>query len=149
MNISLSETVIPQDGAAKEIAEDYGTFCRPWLIQLLTAIGLDVVYERAEGNYLWHSRDGESQKILDFAGGFGSTLFGHNHPELIKQAQALLKDQVPVMVQGSCRGNAARLAKKLCERVGDDYVTIFTNSGAETIEAAMKHARLETGRSMF
>jgi len=149
MNISLSEAVVPQDGAEIALAEDYGNFCRPRLIQLLSAIGLDVVYERAEGNYLWHNRDGQTHKVLDFAGGFGSTLFGHNHPALIAEAQALLKQQVPIMVQGSCRANAARLASKLCERVGDDYVTIFTNSGAETIEAAMKHARMETGRSMF
>jgi acetylornithine/succinyldiaminopimelate/putrescine aminotransferase/predicted amino acid dehydrogenase len=149
MNIQLSELAIPEDTAAKALAEEYGIFCRPWLIRLLAAIGLDVVYERAEQNYLWHSRDGQPQKILDFAGGFGSTLFGHNHPVLINEAQKLLKNQVPVMVQGSCRGNAARLAKKLCQKVGGDYVTIFTNSGAETVEAAMKHARLETGRTMF
>jgi len=149
MSISLSEAVIPQDEAAKAIAEDYGNFCRPWLKQLLSAIGLDAVYEQAEGNYLWHHRDGELHKVLDFAGGFGSTLFGHNHPALIAEAQTLLKRQVPIMVQGSCRANAARLANKLCECVGDDFVTILTNSGAETVEAAMKHARMETGRSMF
>ena len=148
MSIS-SELALHLVNFDKTATEEYGEYCRPWLVQLLQAIGLDVAYERAEGNYLWHSRDGQPTKILDIAGGFGSTLFGHNHPALISEAQSLLKSHVPIMAQGSCRKNAARLAARLCDCVEGDYLTIFTNSGAETIEAAMKHARLETGRSMF
>lgn len=145
----LSEAAISQLGLDKTIIEEYGMFCRPRLAQLLTAIGLDVTYECSEGNYLWHNRNGQPEKILDFAGGFGSVLFGHNHPILINEACSILKQHLPIMAQGSCRKNAARLASKLCEWVDGDYITIFTNSGAETVEAAMKHARLETGRSVF
>lgn len=148
MNIS-NEIAFPQIDLDKTTADEYGEYCRPGLVKLLTAISLDVAYERSEGNYIWHRRDGQSTKILDFAGGFGSGLFGHNHPALINEAQYLLKSQVPIMAQGSCRRNAAKLAAKLCEWVGGDYITIFTNSGAETVEAAMKHARMETGGSMF
>lgn len=148
MNIS-SEAATSWVGLDKAIVEEYGMLCRPGLVQLLTAIGLDVTYERSEGNYLWHTRDGQPEKILDFAGGFGSGLFGHNHPALLNEAQSFLKHHLPIMAQGSCRTNAARLAARLCEWVDGDYITIFTNSGAETVEAAMKHARLETGCSMF
>src|SRR5260370_8455836 len=35
----------------------YQHFCRPGLVPLLQSIGLDAIYERAEGDYLWHRRD--------------------------------------------------------------------------------------------
>jgi len=31
---------------------DYGRFCRPNLVQLLAAMGVDAPYERAEGDFL-------------------------------------------------------------------------------------------------
>lgn len=147
MNI-MTDAFVKED-AALNVVNEYGQYCRPQLVQLLTAIGLDVAYEKALGNNLWYRKDNKLIKVLDFAGGFGSTLFGHNHTVLVKELQKLLKNQVPVMAQGSCRINAAKLAHKLTEMVDGDYVTIFTNSGTEVVEAALKHAHLETGNSII
>lgn len=126
----------------------YGYFCRPGLIRLLEAVGLDAVYERAEGDYLWQRKGDELVGVLDLVGGFGANLFGHYHPDLTSEMQRLIQARVPVMAQGSCRTGASRLAEALCKRLGD-YVVIFTNSGAETIEAAIKHAFRERGRPRF
>src|SRR6266404_1624707 len=126
----------------------YGRFCRPALVELLEAVKLDIPYERAQGDTLWYRRDQELVDVVDFVGGYGSTLLGHNHPALVEEARRILASEMPIMVQGSCRMGAAELAQALCERLGD-YVVTLTNSGAETIEAALKHARLETGRATY
>ena len=127
---------------------EYGYYCRPELVRLLEAIGLDAEYARAEGDYLWRNTETSNGKILDLAGGFGANLFGHYHPELVEEAHRLLHEQVPIMAQGSCRTRATTLAKTLSGKVGD-YVVIFTNSGTETVEAAMKHAYLERQQPVF
>ena len=114
----------------------------------MRGIGLDAVYERAQGDRLWRRRNGELIEVLDLVGGFGANLFGHHHPVLVAELQRLLADRVPVLAQGSVRTAAARLAQALRDRLGD-YIVIFTNSGAETVEAAIKHATLELGRPLF
>ena len=129
-------------------APDYETYCRPGLAPLLRAVGLDVSYAAAEGDRLWIEREGNRVEVLDFVGGYGSTLFGHNHPEIVEEARRLLGQRLPIMAQGSLREGAARLAQALCERLGD-FVVTFTNSGTEAVEAALKHARLQTGRAEF
>ncbi|MDB5339989.1 MAG: aminotransferase class-III [Planctomycetaceae bacterium] len=121
---------------------EYGQYCRPRLVELLQAFSLDVAYERAEGDWLWFRQDGELVKVLDFVGGFGANLLGHYHPDLIAEERRLLDERVPIFAQGSCRAGAGRVARALCERIGD-YVVILTNTGAETVEAAIKHAYLE------
>jgi acetylornithine/succinyldiaminopimelate/putrescine aminotransferase len=126
----------------------YGRFCRPAMVPLLEALGLDATYVMAEGDYLYYRRDGELVRVLDMLGGYGANLFGHHHPQLVAEARRLLDARVPIHAQASCRGGAARLAEELCRRLGD-YVVTFTNSGAETIEAAIKHVHLERGRRVF
>jgi acetylornithine/succinyldiaminopimelate/putrescine aminotransferase len=115
---------------------------------LLQSIGLDAIYERAEGDYLWQRRDERLVPVLDLVGGYGANLFGHHHPELVAVAHRHFEEKRPFHAQAACRPGAARLAESLCRRLGD-YVVTFTNSGAETIEAALKHALLERPRPMF
>ena len=126
----------------------YGHFCRPAMVPLLEALGLDATYVMAEGDYLYYRRNGRMVKVLDMLGGYGANLFGHHHPALVAEARRLLDARVPINAQASCRGGAARLAEALCRRVGD-YVVTFTNSGTETIEAAIKHVHLERQRPVF
>jgi acetylornithine/succinyldiaminopimelate/putrescine aminotransferase/predicted amino acid dehydrogenase len=126
----------------------YGHFCRPAMVPLLEALGLDVTYLMAEGDYLYYRRGTTLVRVLDMLGGYGANLFGHHHPELVAEARRLLDARVPINAQASCRGGAARLAEQLCQRLGD-YVVTFTNSGTETVEAAIKHVHLERGRPLL
>jgi acetylornithine/succinyldiaminopimelate/putrescine aminotransferase/predicted amino acid dehydrogenase len=126
----------------------YGRGCRPALVRLLSAIGLDVVYERGHGDTLWLRRDGRLVPILDLVGGYGANLFGHHHPDLVAVARRCFDEQVPFQAQASVRPGAGRLAEALRRRLGD-YVVVLTNSGTETVEAALKHAILERRRSTF
>ncbi len=129
-------------GTNPDVVAAYAHHCRPELASMLQALSLDAVYERAEGDYLWQRRGDKLVKVLDLVGGFGTNLFGHYHPELVAEERRLTEERVPLLAQGSCRPGAARLAKELCDRAGD-YVVIFTNSGTETVEAAIKHVTLE------
>ncbi|MFD0395971.1 aminotransferase class III-fold pyridoxal phosphate-dependent enzyme [Streptomyces nogalater] len=125
----------------------------PHLAEVLTTVSLDVEYVRAAGNHLFRLDDnGREVPVLDFVGGFGSVLLGHNDPEIVTYARKLLDNQLPIHAQFSRASHANRLAAALNEILqrehGDDerYFAIFANSGAEAIEAAIKHAEL--GRTL-
>ena len=126
----------------------YARFARPELAAALEAVRLDKHYVRAEGDVMtYRDLDGETVEVLDMLGGYGSTLLGHNHPELVALAQDLLSSNVPFHAQASTRASAGELAWALSERArattGRDYVVTFASTGAEAIEAAVKHAELE------
>jgi len=109
---------------------------------------MDIVFHRAEGDYIYYyGKDGREIAVLDLVGGFGASLFGHNHPELLGIAQRTLADHLPFNAQASVRGRAGRLAEALSERVGRftgrQYVTTLASTGTEAVEAAIKHAELE------
>jgi acetylornithine/succinyldiaminopimelate/putrescine aminotransferase/predicted amino acid dehydrogenase len=123
---------------------------KPRLSQLLHFLRLDVSYERGQGDHLYYRNDaGGEVEVLDLVGGYGSLLLGHAHPVLVAEAQRLLLSGRPAHAQGSRRDYAARLAGELSRRAQGDYCVVFGNSGAEAVEAAMKHAILETGSRTF
>ncbi|MFE8963747.1 aspartate aminotransferase family protein [Streptomyces iakyrus] len=131
--------------AERELAE-------PYLRQVLDTAGLAVEYVRAEGNTLYvRDDDGTEFPVADFAGGYGSVLLGHHHPEITAYARQLLAEHTPIHAQFSRHPYANRLAGELnriiARELGEDepYYAIFGNSGAEAVEAAVKHAELDRG----
>jgi acetylornithine/succinyldiaminopimelate/putrescine aminotransferase/predicted amino acid dehydrogenase len=123
---------------------------KPRLNSLLRTLGLDVTFERGEGNALFYRDEhGQEIEVLDLVGGYGSLFLGHAHPALVREAQRLLSSGRPLHAQGSRREYSERLACALSERVGGDYCAVFANSGAEAVEAAIKHAIHETGSRTF
>ncbi len=131
-------------------AETEAGHFKPRLQQLLHTLRLDVSYERGAGDHLYY-RDhaGREIEVLDLVGGYGSLLLGHSHPALVSEAQRLLSSGRPIHSQGSRRDSATQLARELSHRAHGDYCVVFGNSGAEAVEAAMKHAMLETGSRTF
>ncbi|MGP4052831.1 aspartate aminotransferase family protein [Streptomyces sp. 2A115] len=131
------------ESAVAELAE-------PYLRGLLSSAGLDVEYVRAEGNTLYRrGEDGRETPVLDYASGYGSLIFGHNHPEIVARAGELLAGRTPVHAQFSSHPYANRLAAELNRIIhrelgtGEPYYATFANSGAEAVEAAVKHAELD------
>ncbi|MGP3925152.1 aspartate aminotransferase family protein [Streptomyces sp. 8N616] len=125
----------------------------PHLLEWLASVGLDVEYVRAEGNTLYALDENRREvPVVDFAGGYGSLIFGHNNPEIVAYAQKLLDSQVPVHAQFSRHpyaNDVARALNVIIQRelgTGESYAAVFANSGAEAVEAALKHAELD--RSM-
>ena len=133
-----------------ETGTDHPCHLKPRLLELLGTLRMDVSYHRAAGNHL-HYRDARGREIavLDMLGGYGSLLLGHAHPHLVAEAARLLASGTPQHAQISRRDSALRLARELSQRAGGDFCVVFGNSGAEAVEAAMKHAMLETGGRTF
>ncbi|MEJ2857694.1 MULTISPECIES: aspartate aminotransferase family protein [unclassified Saccharothrix] len=122
----------------------------PTMLGWLTAYGLDAEYVRSSGNTLFAKQsDGSERPVLDFAGGYGSVLLGHNHPELVALARELFAQGTPIHAQFSRHPYANDLANRLNTilhrefGVSEPYYAVFANSGAEAIEAAVKHAELD------
>ncbi|UCD23061.1 MAG: aminotransferase class III-fold pyridoxal phosphate-dependent enzyme [Gemmatimonadota bacterium] len=133
----------------------YATYCRPKLSDLLESLGLDVVYSRAQGAYLYmDGDDGNEVAVLDLVGGFGAGLLGHNNRELKELLKTRLDANVPFLAQSSQRHEAGVLAEKINSALParQKYLCHLTNSGAEAVEAAVKHAykvRFDSLRRLF
>lgn len=96
----------------------------------------DIVLESGEGVYLL---DDKGKKYLDFSSGIGVCALGYNHAEF----NTKIKAQVDKLLHTSnlyYNENIAQAAKHLAKVSGLERV-FFTNSGAESIEGAMKVAR--------
>ncbi|NNM31550.1 MAG: aspartate aminotransferase family protein [Gemmatimonadetes bacterium] len=103
--------------------------------------GLTLV--RGEGATVW---DAEGRSYLDCVGGHGALALGHRHPGLL--AALRTQSELLWMTPGSF-GNPARsaLADALHQVLPPSLnKTFLSNSGAESVEAAIKFARLHTGR---
>ena len=92
----------------------YKNYLKPELAKLLEMTGLDKEYYRAQGDYLFYKDSaGNDVKVIDFIGGYGASLFGHNNSELSRLAVSQLNNCLPFNAQASIRSNSARLGEKL------------------------------------
>ncbi len=119
---------------------------RSKLKEKLQALGLDVRYTKGQGDILYQQTEAGEVKILDLVGGYGANFLGHSHGRISAVATYFLKSQRPIFTQGSIGSAAEGLNQKLQELFGR-YRVILTNTGAETVETAVKHAILENGKS--
>src|SRR5580658_6491608 len=114
------------------------------LARVLKTIGFDRFYVRGEGSYLF---DAEGDRYLDFLSGFGVYALGRSHPGLKAALHQALDLDLPNMVQMDCALLPGLLAEQLVARAHDGISRVFfCNSGAESIEAAIKFARQATQR---
>jgi acetylornithine/succinyldiaminopimelate/putrescine aminotransferase/predicted amino acid dehydrogenase len=123
---------------------------KPGLKELLGALRLDLAYHRAQGSCLYYRDEhGAEVEVLDLVGGYGCLLLGHAHPPLTAEAAAFWQRGAANLAQGSIGPLSEALARELSRRAGGDYCAVWANSGAEAVEAAIKHAMLETGGGAF
>src|ERR1700719_2819289 len=113
------------------------------LVRVLKTIGYDVGFQKGQGQYLF-DRDGV--RYLDLLSGFGVFAIGRNHPALRTALKSVLDSDMPNLVQLDVSTLAGVLAERLLEYVPYLDKVFFANSGAETVEAAIKFARGATGR---
>jgi LysW-gamma-L-lysine/LysW-L-ornithine aminotransferase len=100
-----------------------------------------VAIVRGEGARLW---DADGREYIDCVGGQGSANLGHANPyiaqAITEQAQKLIS--CPEMFYNDQR---SQLTARLASLTGLERI-FLCNSGAEAIEAALKFARILTGR---
>src|SRR5207248_11731418 len=111
-------------------------------IPLHAGRGLRLV--RGEGSYLWDDRD---RRYLDLMTNYGVNLLGHNHPEVTAAitAQAATLTNAHQSFDTPARDDFLHALGALLPppltRIS------FGNSGAESVEAAVKYARVASGRT--
>ncbi|MEW6718113.1 MAG: acetyl ornithine aminotransferase family protein [Chloroflexota bacterium] len=107
----------------------------------------EFVMDHGRGVEVW---DVDGNRYLDFVCGIGVVGTGHSHPRVIKA----IKDQAEKFVHISSdfyHPIWVELGEKLDQIApfSESAVSFMTNSGTESVEAAIKLARHHTGRSHF
>jgi 4-aminobutyrate aminotransferase-like enzyme len=107
-----------------------------------------IVWERAQGVHVW---DAEGKMYLDLTAAFGVAAAGHANPNVVKAGQRQMAILLHAMGDVHPHALKARLARELSkitfERWGKKSgKVIFSNSGFEAVESALKTAMLATGK---
>src|SRR3954463_14342583 len=123
----------------------YARAINPQFVRLLRTIGFDRSWGRAEGAYLY---DSDGTQFLDLLGGFGMYNVGRNNPRIRAALIEALELGTPGKVQLGISSLPGLLASELLERAPSSVGRVlFTSSGTEAVEAALKLGRAASGRS--
>jgi ornithine--oxo-acid transaminase len=123
----------------------WGEVINPQFVRVLKTIGFDRSWSRAEGAYLW---DSDGNRYLDLLGGFGMFNVGRNNPRVRAALVEALELDLPGSVQMGATQLPPLLAEALLARVPARLERVlFTSSGTEAVEAAIKLGRAATKRS--
>jgi len=101
-----------------------------------------IVFVRGQGALLW---DADGNQYIDCAAGHGVANLGHAHPK-IAAALAAQSARLITLFETFPNDQRALLMKELTSLASGLDRVFFCNSGTESIEAAIKFARLSTGR---
>ena len=109
--------------------------------------GYPFVMDHGKGTEVW---DVDGNRFLDFAAGIAVNSTGHSHPEVVKAIQ----DQAEKFIHISSdfyHDNWVLLGEKLANIAPwkGPSMSFMTNSGTESVEAAIKLARYHSKRSQF
>ena len=113
------------------------------MVRVLKTIGYDVGFCRGQGQYLY---DRNGTRYLDLLSGFGVFAIGRNHPVVRDALKSVLDSELPNLVQMDVSPLAGVLAERLLQHVPYLDKVFFANSGAESVETAIKFTRAATGR---
>jgi 4-aminobutyrate aminotransferase len=100
------------------------------------------------GSHVW---DVDGNRFIDFTAGVAVLATGHAHPEIVRAIQEQAEKYVHMAGTDFYQPEAVELAETLARITpgeGEKQV-FFTNSGTESIEAAMKLCRHHTGRPVL
>ncbi|WP_193368423.1 aspartate aminotransferase family protein [Pelagibius marinus] len=140
MTFDLSSILAERQGEKYALNEKY---LNAQLVRVLKTLGYDVNFARGQGPHLY---DVAGRRYLDLLSGFGVFALGRNHPAVAAALRQVLEAQLPGLVQLDVSLLAGILAEKLLARLPGMERIFFCNSGAEAVEAAIKFARMATGR---
>jgi 4-aminobutyrate aminotransferase-like enzyme len=117
-----------------------------------------IVWERAKGVHVW---DAEGKKYLDLTAAFGVAAAGHANPRVVRAGQRQMGRLLHAMGDVHPHALKAQLARELSRITFERWTakkrkaesgkretgkTIFSNSGFEAVESALKTAMLATGK---
>jgi 4-aminobutyrate aminotransferase-like enzyme len=119
-----------------------------------------IVWERAKDVHVW---DADGKKYLDLSGAFGVAAAGHANANVVKAGQKQMARLLHAMGDVHPHARKAELAQKLSQITFERWTNppelkiqnskfktgkvIFSNSGFEAVESALKTAALKTKKS--
>ncbi|WP_394828070.1 aspartate aminotransferase family protein [Pendulispora albinea] len=102
-----------------------------------------LIIERAQGSYVY---DADGRAILDFTSGQMSALLGHAHPDIVSVVSEHVRT-LDHLFSGMLSRPVVALATEIARRApGDLERCLLLSTGAESNEAAIRMAKLVTGR---
>ena len=140
--LPLLRTPLPGPAAKKVLQEDeqYVSPSYTRSYPLVAKRGHGALVEDVDGN-----------RFLDFSAGIAVVATGHCHPQVVRAIQKQAAELIHMSGTDFYYPGLSELARKLAEIApGNGPKRVyFGNSGTEAIEAAMKLARIYTGRDKF
>jgi ornithine--oxo-acid transaminase len=116
----------------------------PQFVRVLRTIGFDRTWARSEGAYLY---DEDGARYLDLLGGFGMYGVGRNNPRIRAALVEALALETPGMLAMGTTLLPGLLAEALIGLAGGRIERcLFTSSGSEAVESALKLGRVATKR---
>lgn len=101
------------------------------------------VIARAEGSFVFSE---SGRRILDFTSGQMSSILGHSHPEIVATVQREVAT-LDHLYSGMLSRPVVDLCRRLAESLPDPLSkTLLLTTGAESNEAAIRMAKLVTGK---
>jgi 4-aminobutyrate aminotransferase len=137
----MKPMILPGPKAQAIIERDHAVISQSY------ARGYPFVMDHGLGCNVW---DVDGHQFLDFAAGIAVTSTGHNHPKVVRA----IVDQSHKFIHISS-DFYHEIWVELGEQLDliapfkEDAVSFMTNSGTESVEAAIKLARYHTGASQF
>jgi 4-aminobutyrate aminotransferase len=109
--------------------------------------GSPFVMDHGRGTEVW---DVDGNRFLDFAAGIAVTATGHSHPKVVKAIQEQASKFLHISAD-FYHESWVNLGEKLdlIAPFKEDAVSFMTNSGTESVEAAIKLARYHNGCTQF
>jgi 4-aminobutyrate aminotransferase len=105
------------------------------------------VMDHGRGVEVW---DVDGNRFIDFAAGIAVASTGHSHPQVVKAIQEQAEKFLHIS-SDFYHENWLKLGEKINQIApfSENAISFMTNSGTESVEAAIKLARYYTGRSEF
>ncbi len=134
----------------EETVEGFRENINPGFLEYRKTVTLDNQFAAVE----WSDegscfKDVNGKEYIDCLGGFGIYNVGHRNPKVLKVVQDQLQHQA-LHSQDLLDPLRAMLGKVLAEITpGDLKYSFFTNSGTESVEAALKIAKMYSDRTTF
>jgi len=137
-----------KDWVVRESVEGFRDNVNPGFLEYRKSVSTDYTAVEWKDSGV-HFTDIYGKDFIDCLGGYGIYNVGHRHPKVMAAVMNQLKRQA-LHSQELLDPLRAMLAKLVAAITpGDLQYCFFTNSGAESVEGALKLARLHTKRSGF
>lgn len=116
----------------------------PRLLHMFEVAGMDAVFTRAKGAYLWTD---DGREFLDMLTGGGVHFIGRHHPHVRAALHDILDMDLPNLSAVNASVLGGLLAERLLTLAGPPFEkVVFANSGSEAVDTCIRFTRQVTGR---